>query len=65
MQLIKMEVEWAIAHPDELTNNDWQNETLSLFYFVAFDGLYQFFVLYYCFHANGRLPGHKLSNGDW
>ena len=64
MQLIKMEVEWAIAHPDELTNNDWQNETLSLFYFVAFDGLYQFFVLYYCFHANGRLPEQKLSN-DW
>ena len=41
MQLIKMEVEWAIAHPDELTNNDWQNETLSLFYFLAFDGLDQ------------------------
>ena len=61
MQLITMEVEWAIAHPDELSNND---ETLSLFYFVAFDGLYQFFVLYYCFHANGRLPEHKLSN-DW
>ena len=65
MQLIKMEVEWAIAHPDELTNNDWQNETLSLFYFVAFDGLYQPFGLYYFFQAKGRFPEHKLSNNDW
>ena len=46
MQLIKMEVEWAIAHPDELSNYDWYNETFSLFYFVAFDGLHEPFGLY-------------------